>query len=72
LVGTIQDANDRITLITNIRGVVNQLLKLSKDKMAASSYRNAPLFQTGDLVYFSTKYVYTSGHKNANTFETNK
>ena len=53
--GATTNAADRFTLIANIRDVVNQLLKLSKDRMAERSTRTAPIFQPGDLVYLSTK-----------------
>jgi hypothetical protein len=55
LAGAIADASDRSTFITYIRDVVNQLLKLSKERLAARSTRTAPIFQPGDLVYLSTK-----------------
>ena len=55
MVGATGDAVDRLTLIADIRDVVNQLLKLSKKMMAARSTRTAPVFQPGDLVYLSTK-----------------
>ncbi len=48
-------AADRLPLIVDIRDVVNQLLKLSKERMAVRSTRAAPIFQPGDLVYLSTK-----------------
>ena len=53
--GATADAADRLTLIRDIRDVVNQLLKLSKERMAARSTRTAPIYQPGDLVYLSTK-----------------
>jgi hypothetical protein len=55
LAGATTDAAHRLTLIADIRDVVNQLLKLYEEKMVAGSIRTAPIFQPGDLVYFSTK-----------------
>jgi hypothetical protein len=55
LVGASADAADRLTLIADIREVVTQLLKLSKERIAARSTRSAPIFQPGDLVYLSTR-----------------
>ena len=55
LVGASADAADRLTLIADIREVVTQLLKLSKERIAARSTRSAPNFQPGDLVYLSTR-----------------
>jgi hypothetical protein len=54
MTGATADAADRLTLIADIRVVVYQLLKLSKERMAARSTRMAPIFQPGDLVYLST------------------
>ena len=53
--GATAGAADRLTLIADIRDGVNQLLRLSKEKMAAKSHRIAFIFQPGDLVYLSTK-----------------
>ena len=56
MVGAMADASDdRLTLITDIRDVINQLLKISKERMAAGSTRIAPIFQPGDLVCISMK-----------------
>jgi hypothetical protein len=55
LVGASADAADRLTLIADIREVVTQLLKLSKERIAARSTRSPPIFQPGDLVYLSTR-----------------
>jgi hypothetical protein len=44
LVDATTDATHRLTLIANIRDVVDQLLKLCKERMAAKSTRNAPIF----------------------------
>jgi len=53
--GATAEAAHRLTMITNIIDVVHQLIKLSKERMAAISTRTAPLFQPGDYVYLSTK-----------------
>ena len=45
LAGATSDATNRLTLIANVRDVVNQLLKLSKERMAARSAKTAPIFQ---------------------------
>ena len=58
-----RNAIDRLTLITDIQDVVNQLLKLSKERIGARSTRIAPFFQPGDLVYFSTKVLHIRSHK---------
>ena len=55
LAGGATDAANRLTLIADIRYVVNQILKLSKERIATRSTRTAPIFQPGDLVYLSTK-----------------
>ena len=55
MAGATADAAHILTLIANIRYVVNQLLKLSKERMAARSTRTAPIFQPGHIVYLSTK-----------------
>ena len=55
LAGATANVDDRLTLIIDIRGVVNQILKLSKESMALRSTRTAPIFQPGDLVYLLTK-----------------
>jgi hypothetical protein len=55
MVGATADGADRLILIADTRDVVNHLLKLSKERMAAISTRIAPIFQPGDLVYLSTK-----------------
>jgi hypothetical protein len=57
LTGTTAEAPDRLTMITDIRGVVHQLIKLSKERMAGRSTRIAPLFQPDDYVYLSTKVL---------------
>jgi len=54
---------DRLTLIADIRDVVNQILKLSKERIAVRSTRIAPSFQPGDLVYLSTKGVHIRSQK---------
>ena len=55
MAGATVDAANRLALIAYIRDVVNQILKLSKERMAARSTRTAPFFQPGDLVYLSKK-----------------
>ena len=63
LAGATADAGDRLKLIACIRYVVNQLLKLSKERMAARSTRTVPIFQPGDLVYLSTKGLHIRSPK---------
>jgi len=63
MVGATADVYDRLTLITYIRDVVNQLLKLSKERMAARTTRTAPISQPGDLVYLSTKGLHIRSKK---------
>jgi hypothetical protein len=63
MVGATADAVDRLTFITDMRDVVTQLLKLSKERMAARSTRTAPHFQPGDLVYLSTKGLHIRSQK---------
>jgi hypothetical protein len=46
-VGATTDATDKLTLIADIRNDANQLLKISKERMAAMSTRSAPIFLTG-------------------------
>jgi hypothetical protein len=45
LVGAIVDAANRLTLIADIRNVIYQVIKLSKEKMSARSTTTAPSFQ---------------------------
>ncbi len=63
MAGATADAAHRLTLIAYIRDVVNQLLKLSKERMATRSTRMAPIFQPGDLVYLSTKGLHIRSQK---------
>jgi hypothetical protein len=49
------EAADRLTMMRDIRDVVYQLIKLSKERMAARTTRTAPLFHQDDNVYLSTK-----------------
>ena len=63
MVGATADAADRLTLTADIRDVVVQLLKLSKERMAARSTKTAPIFQKGDLVYLSTKGLHIRSQK---------
>jgi hypothetical protein len=44
LTGATAEAANRLTMITDIRDVDHQLIKLSKERMEARSTRNAPLF----------------------------
>jgi hypothetical protein len=44
MVGATADAVDRLRLIADIRDVVNQLLQLSKERIAAKSTRTAHIF----------------------------
>ena len=55
LTGAIAEATDMLTMISDMRDVVHQMIKLSKERMAARSTRTAPLFQPDDYVYLSTK-----------------
>jgi hypothetical protein len=63
LAGAAADAAARLTLIADTRDVANQLLKLSKERMAARSTRAAHIFQLGDLVYLSTKELHIRSQK---------
>ena len=63
LTGATAEAADKLTMITNIRDVVHQLIKLSNERTAARSTRIAPLFQTGDDVYLSTKGLHIQSQK---------
>ncbi len=49
------EAAEKSAMIANIRDVVYELVKLSKERMAARSTRTATLFQPRDHVYLSTK-----------------
>jgi hypothetical protein len=51
LTGAIAEATVRLTMITDIRDVVHQLTKLSKERMTTRTTRTAPLFQPDDYVY---------------------
>ena len=63
MVGATAVAADRLALIADIRDVVIQLLKLSKERMAARSTRTAPIFMPGDLVYLSRKGLHIRSQK---------
>jgi hypothetical protein len=63
MLGATADAADKLTLIADIRDIVNQLLKLYKERIATRSTRTAPIFQPGDLVYLSTKGLRIHSHK---------
>jgi len=68
MVGDTTAAVIRLILIANIRDVVNQLLKLSKERMTATSTRTASIFSQEILFIFRRK-GYTSVHRNANALE---
>ncbi len=53
LAGATSNATDRLTLIANIRDVVTQLLKLSKERIVVRSTRFTPILQPGYVVYLS-------------------
>ncbi len=63
MVGAMADAPDRLTLITDVRDVVTQLLNLSKERMTSKSTRTVPHFQPGDPVYLSTKGLHIRSQK---------
>ncbi len=63
LPGATAEAADILTMIADIRDVVYQSIELSKEIMAAKSTRTAPLFQSGDHVYLSTKGLHIRSHK---------
>ncbi len=55
LTGATAEDVDRLNMIRDIRDVIHQLIKLSKERMATRSTRTAPLFQPDDYVYLSKK-----------------
>ncbi len=55
IAGATADAADRLIVLANLRVVITQLIKLSKERMATRSTRFAPIFQPGDFVYHSTR-----------------
>ena len=55
LTGATAEGADKLTMIRDIRDGVHQLIKLSKERMAARSTRTPPLFQPEYYVYLSTK-----------------
>jgi hypothetical protein len=63
LAGGSTNEADRLTLFEEIRVVVNQLLKLSKERMAAKSTRTPPIFLLENFVYLSTKGLHIRSHK---------
>jgi len=64
MVGATKDGATRLlTSIADIRNVVNQLLKLSMERMASRSTRTAPIFQPGDLFYLSKKGLHIRSQK---------
>ena len=48
LTGATVEAAGRLTMISDIRDVVPQSIKLSKERMSARTTRTAPLFQPVD------------------------
>ncbi len=60
------DASNRLTNIVEIRDAINQLLILSKDRMAARSTRSPSIFHIGNPVCLSTSGLHIRPH-NANT-----
>ncbi len=69
LSGATAEAAVRFTMIADIKDVVYELIKLSKERMAAKSTMFAPIFQPGDYFYLSTKGLHIRSHK-LNTFAT--
>ena len=63
LTGATVEVANRLTMITDIRDVVHQLIKLSRERMAAKSTRTDPLFQPEDYVYLSTKGLHIRSQK---------
>jgi len=63
IVGATADASDRLALIAYIRDGVSQILKLSKERMAAKSTRIAHVLQPGDPVYLSRKGLHIRSQK---------
>jgi len=63
LTGATEDAAIRLTLIADIRDVVNPILKLFKERIAARSTRSAHSSQPGDFVYLSTKGLHVRSQK---------
>jgi hypothetical protein len=55
--------SDRLNLIAGIRDVVDHLLKLSKERMVVRATRTPPLFQSGNILYFSTKGLHIRSRK---------
>jgi hypothetical protein len=63
LSGNTAEAADKLTMIADIKDVVYELIKLSKERMAARSTRSAPLFQPREYVYLSTKGLHIRSQK---------
>jgi hypothetical protein len=63
LSGATAKAADKLTMIIVIRDVIYELIKLSKQRMAARSTRSATLFQSGDSVFLSTKGLHIRSQK---------
>jgi hypothetical protein len=57
-----------LTMITEIGDVVYELIKLSKERMDRLGLH---LFSNQGIMFISRLKVYTSGHRNANTFAIN-
>ena len=55
LTGADKTAADRLQQIADTQAVVKELLRLSKDRLAARRTTFTPTFQPGDLVHLSTK-----------------
>jgi len=55
LIGATTEAADMLTMISDIRDVAHQIIKFSKEQMAARSTRTTPLFQPDEYVHLSTK-----------------
>jgi len=68
MVGATASATARFALIVDIRDVVNQLVKVFEESMAARSTRTAPIFCREILFIFRRK-GYTSVHRNATSLE---
>ena len=59
----IVESVEKLTMITDIKDVAHQLIKLSKERIAATSTRTAPPFHPGDYVYLSTKGLHIRSRK---------
>ncbi len=63
LIGAIAETTDIMTMIGDIIDVVYELIKLSKERMAARSTRIVPLFQSRNHVNLSTNALHIRSHK---------